>query len=166
MTTVAKLRTEVGVGSDRKNRALAKDWVLREGTAFIRRAHMGTHPLDAEPKLTVADVMAYLDKCEAPVGYTHLATDNAARYQLVRGVLEGAVRDAKLRLGTTVNTKGRQAQCFLPPLTRPSYSVMVDAENSGAIEAALREWLNTNDIVLEAGGLNGLLITRGSGGGA
>lgn len=165
MTTVTKLRTEVVGGGDRKHRAAAREWVGREGIAYVRRTHLQTDPRDAEPKLTVADVMSYLDGKDAPVGYTGLATDNAARYQLVRGVLEGAVRDGKLRPGTTVNTKGRQAQCFLPVPTQPNYSVMIDAENAGAVEQSLRTWLSANETALEQGGFRGLLITsRGAAG--
>lgn len=159
MTTVAKLKTEI-TAVDRKSRNLAREWITREGISWIRLTHLKADPRDAQPKLTVADVMAYLDTREAPAGYTALAGENPARYQLVRGALEAAVREGKLRQGSTVNTKGRQAQCFLPPLPTETFSVMIDAENAGGVEASLRSWLSANESALTNGGFRGLLITR------
>lgn len=91
MSSVIKLRSTVARGST-KQRSEARKWIEREGIAYIRREFVTANPLDAEPKITVAAVMQYLDDREAPRGYTDCAGDNAARYQLVRGVLEQAAQ--------------------------------------------------------------------------
>lgn len=150
----------------RKWRAESRVWIAGRAAEFIEKLYRGA---TEDLQITAGQIVAALDKLNAPAGYTYMMDNYPARYQFVRRVLQELVDEGTLATSQTYNSRNRPAASFHPASWKPApkaqppgpgaFEVVVDAE-SPALASSLQAQLLGFLAGTKLEGVHGLLITR------